>query len=186
MTAPDPSQKASFEELIAKQKEFLWPCAATYYERPLALERGEAMHVWDSEGTNGARGQLIMSPRQHEYLAAHQVVYIDLGYRQGIRPGDHFTIYRKVGKSEGTSQYHDYKVSSNTGRDYGSNRYRGGEFSTEGAYQTHEEVLDTRPKLPRKVLGELVVVKVDNSTAVAMITRTVAEVNIGDSIERVQ
>lgn len=139
-----------------------------------------------SEGTNGTRGQLIMAPYQHEYLAANEIVYIDLGYRQGIRPGDHFTIYRTVGKSEGVTQYHDYNVSSNTGRDYGSKRYRGGEYSLEGTYQTHEEVLDTRPRLPRKVVGELVVVKVDNSTAVAKITRTTAEVNIGDLIERMQ
>ena len=139
-----------------------------------------------SEGSNGARGQLIMAPFQHEYLAANEIVFIDLGYRQGIRPGDHFTIYRTVGKTEGPTQYKDDNVSTNMNKEYGSKRYRGGEYSLEGTYQTHEEVLDTRPRVPRKVVGELVVVKVDNSTAVAKITRTTAEVNIGDLIERVQ
>ena len=50
MTAQNPSPQSSTASLIAKQKEYIWPCAATYYEHPLALDRGEGMHVWDSEG----------------------------------------------------------------------------------------------------------------------------------------
>ncbi|HVG19939.1 MAG TPA: aspartate aminotransferase family protein [Blastocatellia bacterium] len=50
MTAPDVTEKSSTADLIAKQKEFIWSCAATYYAEPLALERGEGMYVWDSEG----------------------------------------------------------------------------------------------------------------------------------------
>ena len=49
MTARNATETAT-ADLIAKQKEYIWPCAATYYEHPLALERGEGMHVWDSEG----------------------------------------------------------------------------------------------------------------------------------------
>jgi len=154
-----------------------------YEEVPSPQQSGWQPLPRYSEGTNGTRGQLIMSPNQHEYLSANQIVYIDLGYRQGVRPGDHFTIYRTIGKTEGPTQYKDDNVSTNMNSDFGSKRYRGGEYSLEGAYQTHEEVLSTRPKLPRKVLGELVVVKVDNSTAVAKIIRTTAEVNIGDLIE---
>ncbi|HJZ68458.1 MAG TPA: aspartate aminotransferase family protein [Blastocatellia bacterium] len=44
------SEATSTANLIAKQKEYIWPCAATYYEHPLVLERGEGMHVWDSDG----------------------------------------------------------------------------------------------------------------------------------------
>src|SRR5258708_36699734 len=43
--------KESSTELISKHKEYIWPCAATYYEHPIALERGEGMYVWDTEGT---------------------------------------------------------------------------------------------------------------------------------------
>src|SRR5882724_9894719 len=49
MTARNATENAT-ADLIAKHKEYIWPCAATYYENPLALERGEGMHVWDSEG----------------------------------------------------------------------------------------------------------------------------------------
>jgi 4-aminobutyrate aminotransferase-like enzyme len=40
----------SSDEVAAKQKEYLWSCVTTYYERPLVLERGEGIYVWDSEG----------------------------------------------------------------------------------------------------------------------------------------
>jgi len=45
------AEKEPSTELISKHKEYIWPCAATYYEHPIVLERGEGMYVWDSEGT---------------------------------------------------------------------------------------------------------------------------------------
>ncbi len=41
---------ATASDTIAKQKEYLWPCAATYYREPLVIDRGEGMHVWDDQG----------------------------------------------------------------------------------------------------------------------------------------
>ena len=37
-------------DIIAKQKEFLFPSVATFYKDPLPLARGEGQHVWDVEG----------------------------------------------------------------------------------------------------------------------------------------
>jgi 4-aminobutyrate aminotransferase-like enzyme len=37
-------------DVVTKHKEHIWPCAATYYEKPLVIERGEGMHVFDDEG----------------------------------------------------------------------------------------------------------------------------------------
>src|SRR5689334_2010926 len=51
MAAQNPSTQSATDELIAKQKEFLWPCTTTYYKEPVALERGEGMYVWDTAGT---------------------------------------------------------------------------------------------------------------------------------------
>jgi 4-aminobutyrate aminotransferase-like enzyme len=39
------------EELEGLQKEFLFPCVATYYNEPLTLVRGKGMHVTDARGT---------------------------------------------------------------------------------------------------------------------------------------
>ena len=43
--------KESSTALISKHKEYIWPCATPYYEHPIALDHGEGMHVWDTEGT---------------------------------------------------------------------------------------------------------------------------------------
>jgi 4-aminobutyrate aminotransferase-like enzyme len=37
-------------DTVSRHKEHLWPCAATYYQEPLVLERGEGMYVFDEEG----------------------------------------------------------------------------------------------------------------------------------------
>src|SRR6266478_3769507 len=42
--------KAASSETIRKHKEFLFPAVATYYQEPLALVKGEGVHVWDDRG----------------------------------------------------------------------------------------------------------------------------------------
>ena len=63
-------------------------------------------------------------------------------------------------------------------------RYQGGEYSVQATTQAYDKIMKERPPIPRKVLGELIVLKVENHTCVAMITRTTAEVTIGDFVER--
>jgi hypothetical protein len=137
-----------------------------------------------SEGDNGLKGQIIMSPMFREYLSANQVVFIDLGNRQGVRPGDHFTIYRHITKREGVAKVPQYDIVQERSAGYGSRRFKGGDFSSSASATSRDKVLRTRPTLPRKVMGELIVLKVENTAAVALITRTTAEVNIGDFVER--
>ena len=62
------------------------------------------------EGSRGTKGQIVMSPTFREYFAANEVVYIDLGTRQGVRPGDYFTIYRKINRREGVAKMPEYEV----------------------------------------------------------------------------
>ena len=136
------------------------------------------------EGSGGTKGQIVMAPGFHEHLSANRVVYIDLGSRQDIHPGDTFTIYREIGSGEGITRQPNDKVVKNQAKGYSSDRFRGGEYSIQKTRVPLKQVLTERPALPRKVLGELVVLKVENGTSVAMITRTTAEVQIGDMIER--
>ncbi|MGH9801572.1 MAG: aspartate aminotransferase family protein [Blastocatellia bacterium] len=42
--------KASTSDTIQKHKDFLFPAVSMYYQQPIALERGEGMHVWDESG----------------------------------------------------------------------------------------------------------------------------------------
>ena len=136
------------------------------------------------EGSGGTTGQIVMAPGFHENLSANRVVYIDLGTRQDVHPGDVFTIYREIGAGEGITKTPRDKVVKGHSKGYSGDRFRGGEYSIQGTRVPLEQVMRERPQLPRKVLGELVVLKVEKGTSVALITRTTAEVQIGDSIER--
>jgi len=136
------------------------------------------------EGSGGTTGQIVMAPGFHEHLSANRVVYIDLGTRQDIHPGDRFTIFREIGRGEGITKIPQDKVVKDRESGYGSDRYHGGEYSIQGTRVPQEQVMRERPPLPRKVMGELVVLKVEKGTSVALITRTNAEVWIGDRIER--
>jgi len=136
------------------------------------------------EGSGGTIGQIVMAPGFHEQLSANRVVYIDLGTKQDVHPGALFTIYREIGESEGITNTPRDKVVKNRSNGYSGDRYRGGDFSIQGTRAPLEKVMRERPPLPRKVLGELVVLKVEKGASVALITRTTAEVQIGDMIER--
>ena len=136
------------------------------------------------EGSGGTTGQIVMSPGFHENLSANRVVYIDLGTRQDVHPGDVFTIYREIGSSEGITNPPKDKIVNGRSDGYSGDRYHGGEYSIQGTRISQAQVLRERPALPRKVLGELVVIKVEKGASVALITRTTAEIQIGDMIER--
>ena len=41
---------STLDPLVETYKSHTWPAAATYYETPLVLERGQGMHVWDDQG----------------------------------------------------------------------------------------------------------------------------------------
>jgi len=136
------------------------------------------------EGSGGTTGQIVLAPGYHENLSANRVVFIDLGSRQSIHQGDVFTIFRDIGREEGITKIPNSKIVNKRSSGYQSDRYRGGEFSIQSTRVSVRDVLKDRPALPRKVLGELVVLKVEKGVSVAMITRTNAEVQIGDMVER--
>ncbi|HUO84354.1 MAG TPA: aspartate aminotransferase family protein [Thermoanaerobaculia bacterium] len=47
---PNQADGPKSSETIRSYREHSWPCAATYYQKPLVLDRGEGMHVWDEDG----------------------------------------------------------------------------------------------------------------------------------------
>ena len=136
------------------------------------------------EGSGGVTGQIVMSPGYYENLSANRVVFLDLGARQHVQPGDYFTIYREVGPREGITNTPKDDVVKDRSRGYSSDRYRGGNLSVQAPRTPIEDVLKNRPEVPRRVLGELVVLKVEKNTCVAKITRTTDVVTVGDFVER--
>jgi len=133
--------------------------------------------------STATKGQIILSRGFHEYLATNDIVFLDLGASTGIHPGDSFTIYRTIGQKEGLTKYRDDKIYSDREGGYGSERYRGGDLPLDAPAERIDDVTMMRPDLPKKVVGQLVIVKVDGTTSVARIVQTNEEVNIGDLVQ---
>jgi hypothetical protein len=149
-----------------------------------APREGEPL-LLHGDSSGDIAGQIVLARSYREYVAANDIVYIDLGERQGVREGDYFTIYHKITKKrENVAKYPDDKIDQWRSRGYESDHWRGGDFSNSSVAKERQRVLNNRPAIPRKVLGEMIILKVEKGTAVALVTRTVGEVNIGDRVER--
>jgi len=145
-------------------------------------------------------GRLMMAHDGHEMLTRNDVVYIDLGTEDKVRTGDYLTIYRPLGTGNLT-QIDQEEAYHGRATGFESNRRKGGGFSvaanrakdstglvaSEGRYRykpiTTKEIKRHRPSMPRKVVGEMVIIDVQARTATAIITRVVTEVHTGDWVE---
>src|SRR6185369_11420324 len=150
--------------------------------------------------TNKQKGRLMMAKDSHEMMANNDVVYIDLGVEDNVKPGDYLTIYRPLGTGNIT-RVDDEEQARNRATGFQSDRFRGGGFSNqatrakdktafvnaEGRYRyrpiTTREIKKHRPQMPRKVVGEMVIIDVQTRTATAIDTRVVGEVHTGDWVE---
>ena len=145
-------------------------------------------------------GRLMMGKDSRELLASHDVVYIDLGSEDQLKKGDYLTIYRPLGGGI-ISRLDNEELSRNRSDGFQSEAFRGGGFSgqatrakdetafhdSNGRYRhrpiTPKEIKNNRPLMPRKIVGEMVVLEVQQRTATAVITRVASEVHTGDWVE---
>jgi len=150
--------------------------------------------------TGKQTGRLMMAKDNREMVTRNDVVYIDLGGEDQIKRGDYLTIYRPMGTGNLT-RVDNEELARNRATGFQGDRFRGGGFSSmgsrakdstafinsEGRYRhrpiTSKEVKDHRPLMPRKIVGELVVIDVQTRTATAIITRVTGEVHTGDWVE---
>jgi hypothetical protein len=132
-------------------------------------------------------GQIVLSRGYRDYLSQRDIAFIDIGADQGVKVGQYFTIYRKPGHEEGPvgpeNVFNDDPLVRKRDSGFSDKRYHGGEFSIIAPYEYDAHVRDKRKGVPRKVLGELCVIRVEGHTATAVITRTQFEVNLGDYVE---
>jgi hypothetical protein len=142
-------------------------------------------------------GRIMMARDNREMLASGDIVYIDIGAEDNAVLGDFVTIYRKVG----TGNIVDVKreeLARRSDAGYASDKYRGGTFSQQaqrskdirddkGMYRHSPikttEIKDNRPEMPRKVVGEAMIVNIQQRTATAIIIRTAQEVHTGDYVQ---
>lgn len=145
--------------------------------------------------TGKQNGRIILARDNQELLSRNNVVFVDLGEEDGVKPGDYMTIYRPLGKGRSTGFREDNVAISSSGG-FESDVFKGGPFSTSsprvkdtnyngvyGPTTSIPDVKNRRPVMPRKIVGELVILSVQQRTATAVITRVAQEIHTGDYVE---
>ncbi|HEY8409950.1 MAG TPA: hypothetical protein VIK76_01040 [Pyrinomonadaceae bacterium] len=169
-------------------------------DRVSPLQRTDAVIDRYAGPTGKRTGRLMMAKDSREMVTSNDVVYIDLGVEDNVKPGDYLTIYRPLGTGNLT-RVDNEEMARNRATGFQSDRYRGGGFSNqasrakdstafvnaEGRYRyrpiTTREVKKHRPPMPRKIVGEMVIIDVQTRTATAIVTRVVGEAHTGDWVE---
>jgi Flagellar assembly protein T, C-terminal domain len=167
-------------------------------ESPLQRPEGNLDRFVDPSGKQV--GRLMMARDNREMLTKNDIVYIDLGGEDNVKRGDYLTIYRPLGTGNIT-RVDNEEMARNRATGFQSERFRGGGISNQGSrakdetavvdvpgryrYRpiTSKEVKDDRPRMPRKIVGEMVILDVQTRTATAIITRVASEVHTGDWVE---
>ena len=147
-----------------------------------------------SDPTGKPTGRVIMAHEGREMVATGDLIYIDIGDEDKVVPGDLVTIYRKVGT--GNLDVKTYALAPGASVGFASEQYRGGGLSIDakrakeaepGMYRrepvTAAEIKAKRPALPRKVVGEAMVINVQVRTATAIIRHAAQEIHTGDFVE---
>ena len=153
-----------------------------------------------ADPTGKHTGRLMMAKDNREMVTRNDIVYIDLGSEDQVKPGDYLTVYRPLGEGNIT-RVDNEEMARNRAGGFQSDRFRGGGIGlqanrakdgtavvkAENRYNdrplTTREVKRHRPVMPRKIVGEIVVIDVQLRTATAIITRVAGEVHTGDWVE---
>jgi len=165
-------------------------------ERESPIQRADGNLDVFADPSGKHTGRLMMAKDNRELVTRNDIVYIDLGAEDQLKTGDYLTVYRPLGTGNIT-RVDDDEMASNREDGFQSNRLRGGGMSGQaprakdkkgdGRYGdrpiTSREIKKLRPPMPRKIVGEIVVIDVQSRTATAIITRVAGEVHTGDWVE---
>lgn len=137
-------------------------------------------------------GRIVLARDGLEMVGREQIVYVDLGRDDNVSVGDYLTVYRPLGTGNIYS-YVQPEHMDNRDEGYESNRYRSGGLSNktarkkganaDGPVVTTESAKSRRPKGLRRVVGELVVLRVSEGAATAVVVRNTSEIHTGDMVE---
>jgi hypothetical protein len=140
-----------------------------------------------------ASGRIVLARGGQETVARDQIVYIDLGAEDGVKAGDYLTIWRPVGKPKVAQRVPEQEIARAEDMGFESDAFRGGKFSNQaprkkgenatGAIASTKDVKRRRPTMPRKIVGEVVVLNVKERTATVIITQNAQEIHTGDYVE---
>jgi hypothetical protein len=123
------------------------------------------------EASGAVKGHILAAQGFADILGTGQVVYTDFGSAKGARPGDYLLILR--GYAPGDLNKID-RISESLPKGAESDFY---------AVKPARLKPDADSKIPQHVIGEMLVVNATPESSTAIITRSFAEMELGDVIE---
>ncbi|MFN2413992.1 MAG: hypothetical protein ABR603_02495 [Pyrinomonadaceae bacterium] len=161
--------------------------------REVPSSRAEVSLDRFAEPTGKQTGRIVLARDGRELVSRDEVVFIDLGSEDGVKAGDYLTVYRPM--KHGTLVEYGEEIAASARRGFQSEDFKGGGHSNQaqrvkdidgsmyGPTVKTPEIKRRRPPVPRKVLGEIVVLSVEGRTATAVVTRVAQEIHTGDAVE---
>ena len=118
--------------------------------------------------TGKPQGRIIMAKEFDSYVGSKYKVYLSIGADKGLKPGDYLRATRTY-----SYQYHDPEA----GLSLKASEYED--------TQVHPQKLPTGElsSLPRRTLGDMMVLQVRPKSATAMILTSLEDIKIGDGVE---
>ncbi|HEY6187209.1 MAG TPA: hypothetical protein VIW80_06010 [Pyrinomonadaceae bacterium] len=175
---------------------FLGDLLRSVPRRVAPLTRPEVALPHFSDPNGKQQGRIVLARDGQEMLSRNQIVYIDLGSEDRIKSGDYLTVFRPMGTGNLLINVENEEIARNSSRGFESDLRQGGKYSIQakrpkdsndpGFFNrplTTKEIKGRRPPLPRKVVGEIVVLNVQGRTATAIITQVAQEIHTGDYVE---
>jgi len=138
-----------------------------FEERPMPEYKPSEKFNRFEQPTGRAQGRVVMGKEFNHMVALGDIIYVNLGSSQGVKAGDYVRLYRPA---TGTA-YHGY------------DRMGQGQLRRQRGMPQGYEIPKMRQDLPREVLGEAFVVRVDEYSAVALVTLSLREIHAGDFAE---
>jgi hypothetical protein len=188
--------RVSVAEIVATCEEVLLGDLLTDVpDRASPIQRAATPLDRFTDPTGKQTGRIMMARDGREMVARNDIVYIDLGAEDNLKIGNYLTIYHEVGTGKNFNVRNE-EMAPGRSDGFQTRQYSGGGFSinatragetSEGVFKgrpvTTTQIKHRRPSLPRKIVGELVILNVQTRTATGMITRVAQEVHTGDFVE---
>jgi outer membrane protein OmpA-like peptidoglycan-associated protein len=118
--------------------------------------------------TGKQQGRIIMAKEFDSFIGTKYKVYLSIGADKGLKPGDYLRATRTY-----SYQYHDFEA--------GLSR-KASEYDDTQAHPQKLPASDLS-SLPRRTLGDMMVLQVHPKSATAMILTSFEDIRVGDGVE---
>ncbi len=142
--------------------------AVPFQEKPPITFRKDKVQFDEFPGPSTVAGRIVLAKDFDTFVATGAKVYISAGANKGVKPGDYLRVTRGYSRQ-------DMDAAAAQG-------YNGGigvELQKDSPKTTTEDI----SHLPRRAVGEVIVLSVTPTSATAMVTLALEAIHVGDTVE---